>query len=135
MTSQSVFLLPEVEPHDDPARVIGRRTTYQGTEHPYLRDHIVIVVAVLKDALRVEDCEHLQDERAIRASGGVGPFDRVEVASWLASKGRVSFATSDPRAVDLGCFAHLADGAEREGRREGDPELIAPNRPSQRRDD
>jgi hypothetical protein len=39
---------PHVEPHDDCARVIGRRTIYRGTEHLYLMGATVVVVAVLK---------------------------------------------------------------------------------------
>lgn len=30
----AVILGPNVEPHDDPSRVIGRRTPYHGDEHP-----------------------------------------------------------------------------------------------------
>lgn len=101
------FLKPDVEPHDDPTRVVGRRTSYHGDEHPYLRGHTVVVTALLKDALDVEDCDYLQDDDAIRAAGGVGPRDRVEVTPWLEDKGRVSFVTSDPRAIDLACFADL----------------------------
>ncbi|MCA9605651.1 MAG: hypothetical protein KC619_08660 [Myxococcales bacterium] len=98
---------PDVEPHDDPSRIVGRRTTYDGNEHPYLRGSTVVVVALLKDALDIEDCDYLQDDDAIRAAGGVGPRDRVEVTPWLEDKGRVSFVTSDPRAIDLACFADL----------------------------
>ncbi len=43
---------------------------------------------------------------AIRAAGGVGPDDRVEVAAILPKEG-LSFVTSDPRAVDLKCFEEL----------------------------
>ena len=111
------FLKPEVEPHDDPSRVVGRRTTYQGDEHPYLRGYTVVVVALLKGALEVEEYGYLQDDDAIRAAGGVGPLDRVEVTPWLEDKGRVSFVTSDPRAIDLACFANL--GAEAAGREPG----------------
>jgi len=108
------FLKPDVEPHDDPSRIVGRRTTYHGDEHPHLRGYTVVVVALLKDALDIEDCDYLQDDAAIRAAGGVGPRDRVEVTPWLEDKGRVSFVTSDPRAIDLVCFADLADAAGRE---------------------
>jgi len=55
MRGTAVILGPNVEPHDDPARVIGRSTTYRGDEHLYLRGYDVVIVAVLKDALRVED--------------------------------------------------------------------------------
>lgn len=116
------FLTPDVEPHDDPSRVIGRRTTYQGDEHPYLRGYKVVVVALLKSALDIEDCDYLQDDDAIRTAGGVGPRDRVEVTPWLEQKGRVSFVTSDPRAIDLACFADLAaEAGDRAPARERQP--------------
>lgn len=109
------FLTPDVEPHDDPDRIVGRRTTYHGDEHPYLRGYSVVVVALLKGALEDEEYGYLQDDDAIRAAGGVGLRDRVEVAPWLERKGRVSFVTSDPRAIDLACFADRAiDTAGRE---------------------
>jgi len=34
MKGTAVIPGPNVEPHDDPARVIGRRTRYPGDEHP-----------------------------------------------------------------------------------------------------
>lgn len=46
----AVVEAPDVEPHDDTTRVIGRRTRYHGNDHPYLRGHDVVIVAVLKDA-------------------------------------------------------------------------------------
>lgn len=51
----AVILGPNVEAHDDPARVIGRRTNFRGNEHPYLRGYDVAIVAVLKGALRPRD--------------------------------------------------------------------------------
>jgi len=33
--------------------------------------------------------------------------DRVEVQPWLEAEGRFSFVASDPRAIDLACFASL----------------------------
>lgn len=91
-----MVLTPRLEPHDDPTRVIGRRTTHGGTEHRYLRDSTVVVLAVLKDALVGGD-NYLDSDAAIRLAGGVGPDDRVEVAPWLPEEGRLSFVTSDPR--------------------------------------
>src|SRR5450756_325993 len=75
--------------------VIGRRTTCDSDEHPYLRGYEVVVVAVLKNALRTEEHEYLTTEEAVRAAGGVGPDDRVEVAPILPKEG-LSFVTSDP---------------------------------------
>jgi hypothetical protein len=102
----AIFLRPEVEAHDDPTRVIGRRTTCDSDEHPYLHGYEVVVVAVLKNALRAEEYEHLATEEAVRAAGGVGPDDRVEVAAILPKEG-LSFVTSDPRAIDLKVFEAL----------------------------
>ena len=65
-------------------------------------------MAVLKDALRVEEHGYLTDDDAIARAGGVTVFDRIEVAPWIEKEGRFSFVTSDPKAVDLTAFAHLA---------------------------
>lgn len=101
------ILAPDVEPHDNPSRVIGRRTTYCGDEHPYLWGHDVVVVAILKGALRVDEHEHLSTDEQIRDAGGVTADDRIEVAPFLPEQGRLSFVTSDPRAIDLEAFRHL----------------------------
>jgi hypothetical protein len=90
----------------DGGAVLGRRTTYHGVEHPFLRGHAVVVVAVLKGALRAADAAYLTTEDAVARAGGVGPDDRVEVCPVLPG-GRVSAVASDARAVDLACFAHL----------------------------
>ena len=62
-------------------KTLGTTTTYDGTEHGYLRGHDVRIV--------------------------VTADDRVEVQPWLAAEGRFSFVSSDPRAIDLACFASL----------------------------
>jgi len=105
----AMFLRPDVEVHTDPTRVIGRRTTCDSDEHPYLRGYEVVVVAVLKNALRTEEHEYLTTEGAVLAAGGVGPDDRVEVGVILPKEG-LSFVTSDPRAIDLEAFRFLAHG-------------------------
>jgi hypothetical protein len=110
MKGPAVILGPSVQPHDDPARVIGRRTTYHGDEHPYLRGYDVVSVAVLKDALRVEEHGHVTTDEDVRRAGGVSADDRIEVAPVLPKEGRLSFVTSDPRAIDLEVFRHLARG-------------------------
>lgn len=79
---------PRAEPHDDDARVIGRRTIYRGTEHPYLIGATVVVVAVLKAQPR-GDRLHLGTESEVAAAGGVGPDDRLDVAPWLPGTGRL----------------------------------------------
>ena len=108
----AIILAPGVEPHDDTRRIIGRRTHYHGDEHRYLHGHEVVIVAVLKDALRVEEHGYLTDDDAIALAGGVTVHDRIEVAPWIEKEGRFSFVTSDPRAADLEVFAHLAKGID-----------------------
>jgi hypothetical protein len=93
-------------------RTIGITTTYDGTELRYLRGHRVRIVAVLKNALRADydpdhDGQHITDEDDLARAGGVTADDRVEVQSWLEAEGRFSFVSSDPRAIDLACFASL----------------------------
>lgn len=91
---------------------LGTTTTYDGTEHAYLRGHKVRIVAVLKNALRADydpdrDGQYIRDEEDLERAGGVTADDRVEVQPWLAAEGRFSFVSSDPRAIDLACFASL----------------------------
>ncbi len=38
---------------------------------------------------------------------------RAKVQPWLLEEGRFSSVTSDPKAVDLEAFAHLASGTGR----------------------
>jgi hypothetical protein len=103
----AIVLRPDVEPHTDPSRVIGRRTTCDSDEHAYLRGHEVVVVAVLKNALRTDEYQSLATDDEVRAAGGVGPDDRLEVAPVLPD-GTLSFATSDPRATDVHGFCSRA---------------------------
>jgi len=91
---------------------LGTTTTYDGTEHAYLRGHKVRIVAVLKNALRTDydpdqDGQYIRDEEDLERAGGVTADDRVEVQPWLAAERRFSFVSSDPRAIDLACFASL----------------------------
>lgn len=51
---------------------------------------------------------YLRDEDDVVRSGGITADDRVEVQPWLEREQRWSFVTSDPRAIDLACFRHLA---------------------------
>jgi len=103
----AIFLRPDVEVHTDADRVIGRRTTCESAEHPYLRGHQVVVVAVLKNALRTDEYQSLTTDEEVRAAGGVGFDDRIEVAPILPD-GTLSFATSDPRATDVHGFCDSA---------------------------
>lgn len=120
--SIAVLMVPDVQPHDDPARIIGRRTSYVGDEHPYLRGEAVVIVAVLKDALTAEESTTLASDDEIRAAGGVTCNDRIEVVPFIREAGRLSFATSDPRAIDLTAFSHLARHGAGARRRGSDPQ-------------
>lgn len=67
---------------------------------------------VLKNALRADhdpdqDGQHIRDEQDLERAGGVTANDRVEVQPWLAAEERFSFVSSEPRAIDLACFAGL----------------------------
>ena len=104
------------------AKILGNTTTYHGTEHPYLRGHKVLIVAVMKRAAAPShdpdrDGSYLRDEEDIARAGGGTADDRVEVQPWLEGEQRWSFVASDPRAVDLACFASTKKAAEKGGRR------------------
>jgi len=93
-------------------KTLGTTTTYDGTEHRCLRGHELLIVAVMKNALRADydpdkDGQYITDERDLERAGGVTADDRVEVQPWLEAEGRFSFVSSDPRAIDLACFASL----------------------------
>jgi hypothetical protein len=91
---------------------LGTITTYHGSEHCYLRDHQVRIVAVLKNAARPDydpdaDNGYITDEEDLARAGGVTAGDRIEVQPWIAKEERFSFVSSDPRAVDLACYSDL----------------------------
>jgi hypothetical protein len=93
-------------------KTIGTITTYDGDEHPYLRGHRVLIVAVLPRAAAPgfdadRDSVVLRDDDEIERAGGITAHDRFEVQPWLEREQRWSFVTSDPRAIDLACFRHL----------------------------
>ena len=94
-------------------QTIDTTTTYHGTEHRYLAGHKVRIIAVIKGAARTDydpdaDGAYLTDDDDIARAGGVTADDRVEVQPWIEKEGRFSFVSSDPCAIDLACFAHLA---------------------------
>jgi hypothetical protein len=90
------------------AKILGSTTTYNGTEHPYLRGYKVCIVAVMKRAATPDqDGSYLRDEDEIARVGGVTAEDRVEVQPFLEGEQRWSFVSSDPRAIDLACFRQL----------------------------
>ncbi len=93
-------------------KTIGLETVYRGSEHRYLGGLRVRIVAVLKGAAREgrdpdEDYAYLKDDDEIARAGGVTADDRIEVQPWMEKEQRFSFVTSDPRAIDLECFAEL----------------------------
>ena len=91
------------------AKILGSTTTYHGTEHPYLRDCTVRIVAVMKRAATPDqDDSYLRDEAELACAGGVTADDRVEVQPWIEAEQRWSFVTSDPRAIDLAIFRNLS---------------------------
>jgi hypothetical protein len=94
------------------AKILGSITTYHGTEHSYLRTCTVRIVGVMKRAAAPRydpdrDGSYLRDEEEIARAGGFTADDRVEVQPWLEDEQRWSFVSSDPKATDLACFAHL----------------------------
>ena len=96
-------------------KIIGKVTTYHGDEHPYLKGYQVRIVAVLHNAAKPDidvdgpDYDHISDDEDLARAVGVTRHDRIEVQPWLEKEGRYSFVTSDPKAVDLACFQHLAN--------------------------
>ena len=105
------------------AKILGSTTTYHGTEHPYLNGYRVRIIAVLKNAARPDidvdgpDYAHISDEDDLARAGGVTAADRLEVQPWMEKEGRFSFVTSDPRAMDLACFAGTKKAAKKGGKR------------------
>ncbi len=98
------------------AKIFGSTTTYHGTEHSYLKGYKVRIVAVLKNAARPHidvdgpDYARITDESDLASAGGISADDRVEVQPWIDEEGRFSFVTSDPKAVDLACYAPARQG-------------------------
>ena len=94
-------------------KTIGTITTCQSDVLRYLAGHKVRIVAVLKNAARPgidvdgPDYQHITDDDDLARAGGVSSDDRVEVQPWIAQEDRFSFVSSDPKACDLACFAHL----------------------------
>ena len=109
-------------------KTIGTITTVDSDEHPYLRGLQVRIVAIFKgsadldadldaevdedldaeiDAEIDEDGAYITSDEELARADGVTADDRVEVQPFVEELGRYSFATSDPRAVDVALFSHL----------------------------
>jgi len=98
---------------DQMGKVIGTVTTCNSNEHRYLAHHEVKIVAVIKGAAAPDldpdaDLAIATTDEELGRLGGLDAHDRVEVAPWIASEGRFSFVTSDPKATDLAAFELLA---------------------------
>jgi hypothetical protein len=81
-------------------KTLGTTTTYDGTEHGYLRGHEVRIVAALKNALRVDydpdqDGQYIRDEEDLARAGGVTADDRVELSPGSPRRG----ASASCRAI------------------------------------
>ena len=95
-----------------PTTIIGSSTTYDGAEHPFLRGSRVRIIGVMKGAASPgydpeQEHEYIRDDVALERAGGVTAEDRLEVAPWIETEARWGWATSDARAIDLGCFRQL----------------------------
>jgi len=93
-------------------KTLGTTTTYDGTEHGYLRGYNVRIVAVLKNALRADydpdqDGQYIRDEEDLERAGRRDRRRPRRGAAMARSGGRFSFVLSDPRPIDLACFASL----------------------------
>ena len=93
-------------------KVIGSITVYDGWEQPYLRGHQLKIIAVLKGRAHADaDCDHdgayITTDEDLAGVGGVTADDRVEVVPYIPEHGRWSFASSDPKALELAAFKHL----------------------------
>ena len=93
-------------------KVIGQITTYDGHGQPWLRGHQLKIIAVLKgralpDADVDDEDSHITEDEHLARAGGVTADDRVEVVPFIEQEGRWSFASSDPKALELAAFKHL----------------------------
>ena len=96
-------------------KIIGCTTVYTGTEHRYLNNYKVKIVAILKNAVLAEgkgynpDAEdaYITDNEYLINIGGVTANDRIEVQPFIEKEGRYSWVSSDPKAVDLKMFDYL----------------------------
>ncbi len=81
-------------------KIIERKARYKGTEHPYLKEVVIIKAMISNGSENPDDHLYLDNDADIAAAGGVKPTDRVEVQPILPD-GRRSWVTSDPLFKDL----------------------------------
>ena len=92
-------------------KTIGNTTTYQGSEFGFMKNQKVRIVAILRSEVDPDSEDaFVKDDQHLTRLGGVKAGDRIEVQPWIEKEGRFSWVTSDPKAVDLACFKHLAKG-------------------------
>ena len=95
------------DPLDD-GKIIGRHTTYRGTEYPFLTGRRVRIEAVLKNAnapaSEPSEPRELTSERAIEAAGGVTTWDRARVTFFVAELRAFRPVAMHPRMEDLECY-------------------------------
>lgn len=92
-------------------KIIGKTTTYHGNEFGFMKNLEVRIVAILRSDVDPDSEDaFVKDDQHLARLGGVTIHDRIEVAPWIENEGRFSWVTSDPKAVDLACFKHLAKG-------------------------
>ena len=95
-------------------KTIGKVTTYNGTEHRYMTGYKVRIVSILKNDVKPgidvdgPEYQNISDDIDLERAGRITALDRIEVQPWLEKEGRLSWVTSDAKAIDLACFKHLA---------------------------
>ncbi|PIE66465.1 MAG: hypothetical protein CSA24_00050 [Deltaproteobacteria bacterium] len=89
---------PDYDPDADGATTASERSEETGREHRRCES----------EGRHSKGGRNLTDDEDIARAGGVTADDRALVQPWIEKEGRFSFASSDPRAIDLACFAHLA---------------------------
>lgn len=99
---------PKIEQHDDPKRVLGRRTVCNSAEYPDILGREVVVIGVWTRAPSNGNKCYVMTEWILRdVFGGLHPYDRVEVVP-IEARGRLSKKAYYPRPMDLACYRHVA---------------------------
>jgi len=102
-------------------KVIGTVTKYIGTELPGLTGEKVLITAINRLEARPDysyDDEHEDPDHYVGTDehldslGGITAADRVDVQPFSDRFNAWSFVHYNPKAIDLECFAGLADKAD-----------------------